>query len=263
MRAGLFVRVFGLVFAAILIIPTVVVTATAFTEGSIITFPPQGMSWRWFEEVLTDPVWTGAIRTSLTVGVLAAVIAVVVGTSLALAAARGGLLPSSLVVAVGMTPMVVPLVVVAIGVYFVYVRIGLYGGILSLALAHAVLGVPFVLVNVLAALRSLDPHVEEAARACGAGPVRTLLRVTVPQILPAALIGGLFAFITSWDEVVVAIFLNTPTLRTLPVVIWGQVRSGLEPSTSAVATILTVVSLVVFALTAAISSRRSRSRRVH
>jgi putative spermidine/putrescine transport system permease protein len=158
--------------------------------------------------------------------------------------------------------MVVPLAVVGIGVYFVYVRVGLYGGVASLAVAHAVLGVPFVFVNVLAALRSLDAHVEEAARACGANYPRTLLQITLPQILPSSLIGGLFAFITSWDEVVVAIFLNTPTFRTLPVAIWSQVRSGLEPSTSAVATLLTLVSLVLFALASLVSSRRNRSRHV-
>lgn len=262
MKAGLWVRVFAFLSSIVLVVPTVVVAGTAFTEGTIITFPPKGFSLRWFDEVLTDPIWTEAIRTSLQVGLLAACMAIVVGTLLALAAARGAGRLRSLFVAAGLMPMVVPLAVVAIGVYFVFVRVGLYGGIMSLAIAHAVLGVPFVFVNVLAALRALDLHVEEAARACGANYPRTLVRVTLPQILPASLIGGLFAFITSWDEVVVAIFLNTPTFRTLPVVIWGQVRSGLEPSTSAVATLLTLVSLLVFAVASVVSSRRDRSRLV-
>lgn len=262
MKLSVWLRALVVLLSLVLVLPTIVVAATAFTAGTIITFPPKGFSLRWFQEVLSDPTWTDAIASSIKVGVLAAAISVVVGTSLALAASRGIGIPRSVFVAVGLTPMVVPLAVVAIGIYFVYVRVGLYGGVLSLAIAHSVLGVPFVFVNVLAALRSLDPHVEEAARACGANYPRTLLRVTLPQILPSMLIGGLFAFITSWDEVVVAIFLNTPTFHTLPVVIWSQVRSGLEPSTSAVALLLTVVSLVLFAFAALISFRRDRSRRV-
>ncbi|MGW4422449.1 ABC transporter permease [Streptosporangium sp. NPDC004631] len=248
MKAGIAVRLFACLMALLFIAPTLVVVATSFTSGTMVVFPPNGLSLRWFGEVLADPEWLDAFANSLQVGLLAAVIAMLAGSSLAFAAGRGRGIPPGFVTALAVLPMMIPLVVAGIGFYLVYVTIGISGGVAGLAVAHAVLGLPFVFVNVLAALKGVDRHVEEAARVCGAGETRTLLRITVPLIAPAALVGGVLAFVSSWDEVVVALFLNTPEFRTLPVVMWGQVRSGVEPSISAVATLVTAVSLVMAAL---------------
>lgn len=260
MKSGLTVRIFAVALAVFLLAPTVIVIATAFTENSIITFPPKGFSLRWFEAVLTSRQWMNALGNSVLVGIIAAAIAMLVGISLAMAAARSNWLPRTAVTVFALMPMLVPLVAMAIGVYFVFVQIGFYGSVWSMGIAHAVLGVPFVFVNVLAALTNLDYRVEEAARISGASYVTTLTRITIPQILPSAVIGGLFAFITSWDEVVVAIFLTTPGFRTIPVMIWSQVREGLEPATSAVSTILTVVTLLIFVIVAVITKIRSRRK---
>jgi ABC-type spermidine/putrescine transport system permease subunit II len=258
MRAALAVRIFAGIVAFVLVAPTIIVIATSFTEGSIISFPPRGFSLRWFEEVLTSRQWLGALQNSLITGLIAAVISMLVGISLAMAAARGTMIPRTGLTTFALMPMLVPLVVIAIGVYLAFVQIGFYGNVVALGVAHSLLGIPFVFINVLAALTNLDPRVEEAARVSGASYPKTLVRVTVPQILPAALVGSLFAFISSWDEVVVAVFLTTPGFKTIPVMIWGQVREGLEPSTSAVSTILTVVTLLVFGVVAYLNSRRSR-----
>lgn len=260
MRAGLGVRIFAGLVALLFVAPTLVVVSTAFTSGSMVVFPPKGFSLRWFEEVFADPEWLAAFGNSLQVGLLAAFIAMVAGTSLAFAAGRGRGVPPSLVTALALLPMMVPLVVAGIGFYLVYVTIGLSGGVLGLAVAHAVLGLPFVFVNVLAALKGVDRHAEEAAQVCGASRMRTLVRITVPLIAPAAVVGGVLAFVASWDEVVVALFLNTPEFRTLPVVMWGQVSSGVEPSISAVATLVTAVSLLmaVLILLGPVIRRRAR-----
>ncbi|MDI2097622.1 ABC transporter permease [Ruicaihuangia caeni] len=258
MKANPAIKIFGLVIAFVLVAPTIIVVATAFTESSIITFPPKGFSFRWFEEVLTSRQWIEALQNSLITGAIAAVLAVVVGISLAMAAARGTAIPRTGLTTFALMPMLVPLVVIAIGVYLAFVQIGFYGNVFALGVAHSILGIPFVFINVLAALTNLDPRVEEAARASGASYPITLLRITVPQILPSAFVGGLFAFIASWDEVVVAIFLVTPGFKTIPVMIWSQVREGLEPSTSAVSTVLTVVTLVVFGIVALLNARKSK-----
>lgn len=245
MRAGPGVKLFAGLVALLLAAPTLVVAASSVTSGSIVAFPPKGFSLRWFADVLTDPAWLAAFGNSVRVGLLAAVLAMVAGSSLALAAARGRFVPPGLVTGLAVLPMIVPLVVAGIGFYLVYVRVGLSGNALSLGVAHAVLGLPFVFVNVLAALTGVDRHVEEAARVAGASETVTLLRITLPLVAPAALVGGVLAFVSSWDEVVVALFLNTPGFRTLPVAVWAQVRSGVEPSISAVATLVTLVSLLL------------------
>lgn len=260
MKAGISIRVVAVLIAVFLVLPTIIVVATSFTEARIITFPPKGFSLQWFEEILTSRRWMGALQNSLVAGLIAAAIAMVVGVSLAMAAARGTWMPRTALTMFSLLPMLVPLVVIALGVYLVFVQFGFYGNVWSFGVAHSLLGVPFVFVNVLAALTGLDPRVEEAARVSGASYPVTLVRITIPQILPSALIGGLFAFIASWDEVVIANFLATPGFKTIPVMIWGQVREGLEPTTSAVSTILTAVTFVIFIFVTILNIRKSRRK---
>jgi putative spermidine/putrescine transport system permease protein len=257
-KPGVGVRVLTLVLAVIFTAPTLIVMATSFTTGQIVEFPPKGLSLQWFSEVFDTPEWTDAFSNSFQVGLVAAVLAMVTGTLLAMAAARGKLLPSGLVTALALMPLVVPLVIAGIGFYIIYIRVGLTGSVLSLGIAHAMLGLPFVFVNVLAALTNVDSHVEEAARICGANEITTFLRVTLPLIAPGAIIGGVLAFIASWDEVVVAIFLVTPDFRTIPVVMLGEVRSGVTPATSAVATLVTVVSVAMLVAILLFSVARRR-----
>lgn len=261
MNAGVSVRIVGIVIAVVLIVPTIVICATAFTSGSAVTFPPQGFSFRWIEDVLGDRRWMRAFGNSFAVGALAAIFAMIAGAALALGAARARGAISSVFTAVSVLPMIVPLVVGAIGFYLVYARLGLTGNVLGLALAHGVLGLPYVFVNVLALLRTLDPRIEEAARIHGAGQLTTLATITLPLLAPATVIGGLLAFISSWDEVVVATFLSDARFQTLPVLMYGQIRSGVEPSVSAVALIVTVVTFAVALIVFAVGPIRARLAR--
>mgnify|MGYP000998562492 CR=1 FL=1 len=190
MKAGISIRVVAVLIAVFLVLPTIIVVTTSFTEARIITFPPKGFSLQWFEEILTSRRWMGALQNSLVAGLIAAAIAMVVGVSLAMAAARGTWMPRTALTMFSLLPMLVPLVVIALGVYLVFVQFGFYGNVWSFGVAHSLLGVPFVFVNVLAALTGLDPRVEEAARVSGASYPVTLIRITIPQILPSALIGG-------------------------------------------------------------------------
>jgi putative spermidine/putrescine transport system permease protein len=261
MKAGALARgahwIFTALVGAFLLLPMLITVPISFTDSRSIQFPPTGFSLRWYENIVSSDVWTSATITSLKVAVLTSIFSVVLGTSAALALQRAKLPGKALINALVLSPLVTPVIVLAVGIYMVFVRWGLSGTLLGLALAHTVLATPFVIVSVSASLQMLNPNLELASLGLGAGPVRTFRRVTLPLIMPGALSGAIFAFITSWDEVVVAIFLTNASLRTIPVVIWSQVRAEMDPTMAAVGTILIVVSALGLGLIHLLWQRQS------
>jgi len=225
-----------------LMAPTLVVVPMSVTASNALTFPPEGFSTRWYEKMLTDPQWSSGFVNSAQVAFLTAVLATVLGTLAALGTVRGRFPGKSAVNALVLSPLIVPVIIIAIGMFSLFVRWKITGSIVGLVLAHTALAVPFVVINVATSLRTIDRNLELAAMNLGADPVRTFRRVTLPLILPGVLAGGLFAFITSWDEVVVSIFLTTARFRTLPVEMWEQVRQVVDPTVAAVATTLLAVT---------------------
>jgi putative spermidine/putrescine transport system permease protein len=155
---------------------------------------------------------------------------------------RGRVPGRSLVNALALSPLIVPVVVIAIGMFGLYVQWRIAGSLVGLVVAHTALALPFVIVNVGTSLRTIDRNLELAAANLGANPRRVFLNITLPIILPGVLAGAIFAFITSWDEVVVAIFMTSARFRTLPVEMWEQVRQVVDPTVAAVATTLLVVT---------------------
>jgi putative spermidine/putrescine transport system permease protein len=214
----------------------------SITASNSLTFPPEGFSIRWYEKMLTDPQWSSGFINSAQVASLTAVLATVLGTLAALGTVRGRFPGKSAVNALVLSPLIVPVIIIAIGMFSLFVRWKITGSIVGLVLAHTALAVPFVVINVATSLRTIDRNLELAAMNLGADPLRTFRRVTLPLILPGVLAGGLFAFITSWDEVVVSIFLTTARFRTLPVEMWEQVRQVVDPTVAAVATTLLAVT---------------------
>lgn len=232
-----------------LMAPTAVVVPMSFTASNSLTFPPEGLSIRWYEKMLTDPQWSTGFVNSAQVAVLTALLATVLGTLAALGTVRGRFPGRNAVQALVLSPLIVPVIIIAIGMFSVFVRWRIAGSVLGLVLAHTALAVPYVMVNVATSLRTVDRNLELAAQSLGAGPVRTFRRITLPLILPGVLAGGLFAFITSWDEVVVAIFLTSARFRTLPAEMWEQVRQVVDPTVAAVSTTLLVVTTTILAVT--------------
>ena len=251
--------IYGILAITFLIGPTLVIIPMSFSSGKTLKFPPPGYSLRWYENLFTSEMWTGAAITSLQVGVLTAIFATVLGTITAIGLARGKFPAKSFIQAVVLSPLIIPLVIVAIGMFSVFVSWRLAGSLVGLVIAHTVLALPFVVTNVMASLRTVDRNLELAAANLGAGPIRVFTRVTLPLIMPGALAGALFAFITSWDEIVVAIFLTTARLRTLPIVMWNQVRTEVDPTIAAAATILTVITTTIFAITVLLRPQRGES----
>jgi putative spermidine/putrescine transport system permease protein len=225
-----------------LLAPTLVIVPMSFTEARILSFPPEGFSLQWYERMFTDRQWSTGMVNSLLVAVLTAIVATVLGTLAALGLSRGRFPGRSLVNGLVLSPLIVPVVVIAIGMFGLFVTWRLSGSMVGLVLAHTALALPFVVVNVSTSLQTMDRNLELAAANLGADPRRSFLHVTLPIILPGVVAGAIFSFITSWDEVVVAIFMTSARFRTLPVEMWEQVRQVVDPTVAAVSTTLLVVT---------------------
>lgn len=245
----------GLVLA-FLITPLLVIVPLSFTSGTILTLPLPGLSWRWYAELAVSDPWRSSLVNSLIAGAIATVVATVLGTLAALGLARAEFRGKSLLMGLLISPMIVPLVIVAAGAYFFLLPLGLTNSLLGLALVHAALGAPFVLITVSATLAGLDPALPRAAASLGAPPAYVFRRVILPLIAPGVISGALFAFITSFDEVVVAMFLTGPQQRTLPRQMFDGLRDNISPTILAAATLLILVAVLLLA-TAELLRRRS------
>jgi putative spermidine/putrescine transport system permease protein len=226
-----------------LVAPILVIVPLSFNAGAFFTYPLAGVSLQWYREFLTGVQWQRAVENSLIVAVGATAVATSLGTLAALGLHRVRLPFRQAIVAVLLSPMVVPVIITAVGMFYFYARIGIANTLGGLIVAHAALGIPFVFVTVGAVLSTLDDNLVRAAASLGAGPVRVFRAVVLPLILPGVVSGALFAFVTSWDDVVVAIFLAGPRQHTLPRQMWSGIREFISPTLLAVATLLIVLSI--------------------
>ncbi len=245
----------GLVLA-FLVLPLFVIVPLSFNAGGFLTFPMPGWSLRWYAELWASELWWQALRNSLYVGLVATVLATVLGTLAAIGLSLADFPGRTALTGLLLSPMVVPLVIVAAGVYFFYLRLGLVNSLEGLALAHAALGAPFPLVTVSATLAGFDRNLIRAAQSLGAPPWVVLRRVLLPLVAPGVISGALFAFVTSFDELVVALFLTGPGQRTLPRQMFDGIRENLSPTILAVATVLVVLAVLLL-LTAELLRRRA------
>ncbi len=246
--------IFGALCIVFLVGPSLVVVPMGFSSGQILSFPPRGFSLQWYQKMITDPAWTSGFANSFIVAAGTAALSTVLGTLAALGFSRGRFPGKTLANALILSPLVVPVVVIAIGMFSLFVRWKITGTPIGLIVAHTALAVPFVVVSVSTSLRTIDRNLEAAAANLGASPVRVFQRVTLPLIMPGVFAGALFAFLTSWDEVVVAIFVTTTKFRTLPPIMWEQFRQVIDPTVAAVATTLLAITSIV--LTLAVVVRR-------
>ena len=229
-----------------------------FTEG-MLAFDANAYSLRWYAAILENPNWLLAIRNSFIVGILATIVATVLGTVAAVGLASSDMPFRRIVTALMLSPMIVPLIIIAAGMFFFYTRFGLVGTFPGLIVAHAALGVPFVIVTVTATLSGFDRGLYNAGLSLGTGPVRTFFRVVFPLVRPGVISGALFAFVTSFDEVVLVLFLAGPDQRTIPRQMFSGLREQINPTILAVATLLILVSIC---LLIAIELLRRRSERL-
>lgn len=234
-----------------LLAPILIVIPMGFTDKRSLSFPPKGWSLEWYRNFFSDPQWYDALVTSLEIAVLVTLVATLLGTAASFALVRGEFPLKKVVSALLLAPLVVPVVIIAIAVFAAFLRWRLSGTVRGFVLAHTALAVPFVIITVSSSLRTFDRRLERAAQNLGAGPMATFRQVTLPMILPGVLSGALFAFITSFDEVVVALFVQSPDVRTLPVQMFTSVTREVDPTIAAASSmmlVLTTALLTLFAL---------------
>ncbi|NPD16789.1 ABC transporter permease [Xinfangfangia sp. D13-10-4-6] len=230
--------------ALFLLVPTLIIVPMSFSTTPQLEFPPVGFTLDWYGKVLTDTAWLAALKNSLLIGSATAILATTLGTAAALALSAAEFRGKGVILALLLAPMVTPVIVLGVGIYMVFARWGLSGTLPGMVAAHTVLAIPFVVVSVMASLKMVNANLAMASAGLGAGRWFTFRRVTLPLILPGVTSGAVFAFITSWDEVVVAIFVANTETRTVPIMIWNQVRTNLDPATAAVGALLIVLSAI-------------------
>jgi putative spermidine/putrescine transport system permease protein len=248
----------GLLALLFLVSPLIVVIPNGFSSGDYLLFPTPGISMQWFANFFANQTWTDATIVSFQVALGAALLATVAGTAAAIALDSSSFPGKNLVLLLLLSPLVVPVVIVGIATYAFFVSINLYGSLLSLILAHALLGVPYVLISVTASLNQQDPRMRMAAMSLGANPWRTFREITLPLALPGIVGGVVLAFIISFDEVVIATFLAGIRTTTLPMRMFQAVQAELDPTIAAASTLLIVLAallLSVFSLTEAVQRR--------
>jgi putative spermidine/putrescine transport system permease protein len=256
MSAGLWA--YGVATLIFLVVPLLVVVPLSFNSGSFLSFPLAGISMRWYEALFASSAWTRALRNSVVIGLVATALATVLGTAAALGLKRLSPGVSRVLSFVVLSPIVVPVVISAVGLYFLYAPFGLVNSTLGLALSHTVLATPFVVITVMASLDGFDMNLQRAAQACGASPFVAFRRVMLPLILPGVVSGAIFAFAVSFDDVVMALFLAGPEQRTLPVQMFNGVREEINPIIAAAATLLILLAVTLLALVEFLRRRSAR-----
>ncbi|MFO1312521.1 MAG: ABC transporter permease [Burkholderiales bacterium] len=238
-------RIFTVVVLVFLIAPIVVIFPLSFSSGELLTLPTPGWSWRWYRDFFHNEQWLLATRNSFVVGIATMIVATLLGTLCALGVWLGRFSGKAILVALLTTPMVVPVIVTAVAIYFGFSFVGLNNTITGLVVAHTILSVPYVLLTVLATLSTFDRNLLKAAATCGAPPHVAFRRVVLPIIAPGVATGALFAFATSFDELVVAIFVSSPGQFTLPRQMFAGLREFLSPTIAAAAVLLIVCSVLL------------------
>jgi putative spermidine/putrescine transport system permease protein len=223
-----------------LLLPILVIMPLSFSDSSFLAYPMPGWSLKWYENLFTSAEWARAAKNSFIIAPAATVIATVLGTLAAVGLARTNFPFKGLLMSVLIAPMVVPIVVVGVSTYLFFANLGLGDSYTALIIVHAALGAPFVLTTVLATLQGFNQNLVRASLSLGAHPVSTFFRITLPVIAPGVISGALFAFATSFDEVVVVLFLAGPEQVTLPRQMFTGIRENITPTIAAVATLLII-----------------------
>jgi len=243
---------------AFLVLPVFTLIPASFSPTSYIQLAPQKYSLRWYEVFAADREWRTALSNSLLIALIATPMALIIGTLAAFAVERLLGWKKALASGLFLAPMIVPHVITGLALYYAMRWSGLSGTLLSIAVGHAVIAVPFVMLNVGVALKSLNPNLAKAAAGLGAGPLRVLWTVVLPGIFPGLAAGALFSFIISFDEVVVSVFLSSFQNKPLPVKLFEVVRVDLSPTAAVAAVLMLIFTLLVVPLVRMLEKRQAQ-----
>ncbi len=252
---------FFLIFPILVILPLSFNAQDFFTfTKEMLAFDPAGYSLKHYQDFFTNPDWQQALKNSVMIAPFATILATGFGTLAAIGLSQSHVPFKPAIMAVLISPMIVPLIISAAGMYFFYSRIGLQGTYWGVVLAHSALGTPFVIITVTATLVGFDRSLVRASASLGANPVTTFFKVQMPLIIPGVVSGALFAFITSFDEVVVVLFLGSAGQKTLPWQMFTGLREQISPTILAVASIMVVISVALLTVLEMLRRRSERLR---
>lgn len=266
----LYIFICALVFL-FLIAPILVIIPLSFNaepyftfNADMLAFKPSAYSMRWYEDFMAKDIWQASIGNSFIIAIAATLLATALGTLAALGLSRSEMPYKGLFMGLLISPMIVPLVITAAGIFFFYATVNdfipLTGTYLGVILAHTVLGTPFVVITVTATLSGFDHSLTRAGAMLGADPTTVFFKIIMPLILPGVISGALFAFVTSFDEVVVVLFVASVEQQTIPRQMWAGIRESISPTILAVATILICISIVLLATVEMLRRRSERLR---
>ena len=254
----------GWLFTAIvllfLIAPIIAVMPLSFNAEPYFSYPMPGLSLQWYRDFFGNERWIGALWLSVRLAVTVTILATALGTMAALGLARTQLPMRTLIFSLLLLPMIVPVIIVAVAVFMFYGYLNLIGTFTGLVLAHTALATPFVVITVTSTLTSFDWTLQRAAQGLGATNLFTFHKVILPLIIPGVVAGALFAFVTSFDEVVVALFLASAEQRTLPKQMFSGIREQISPTITAAASLQVVLSVILL-IGAELLRRRSERLR--
>ena len=240
--------IFVLLCAAVLlylVLPILIVVPMSFSSARFLTFPPPSLSLRWYREYIGNPAWMQATLVTLTVAVCTVLIATPLGVSAAYAISQSKLRIMRIIHAALLLPLMVPIIITAVGIFFVYAKVGLIATMSGLVLANVMLGLPYVIISVVAGLQSFDTTQEMVARSLGMNRLRSFFAVTLPQIKASVIAGGIFAFISAMDETIVAIFISGGQYQPLTKRMFTALRDEIDPTIAAISTLMTATSFML------------------
>lgn len=255
-RRRLWLYAVGGIALIFLIAPSLIIVPMSFSGSTLLQFPPEEWSLRWYEAYFQSVEWRDATIVSLKAAVLTTLVATPIGVAAAYALNSGMLRLSAFINVLITASLIIPVILVGIGTFFLYARIGLNNTLTGLVLAHTVQALPLVVLTVLAGLRSYDMNQERVARSLGANRLSAFWQVTVPQIRFSIVSGALFAFITSFDEVVVSLFISGGETTTLTRRMFSALRDQIDPTIAAISTCLIVLSVLLLAAAQLFGNRR-------
>ena len=245
-------RFYGLLVLFFLVVPLVVIIPLSFNATPYFTFTkgmlelqPSAYSTQWYVQFFSNPQWLLALKNSFIIAPISTLIATVLGTMAALGLTRPHMPAKTLVTSILVLPMIVPLIITATALFFYFSYLHIVNSYLGVIIAHAILGTPFVVITVTATLEGLEPQFYRAALSLGASPRLAFFKVVMPLVLPGIISGALFAFMTSFDEVVIVLFIAGPAQQTLPLQMWTNLRYTIDPTILAVATLILLLAVVL------------------
>ncbi len=241
----IFLGVASYLILGFLFLPAIIIIPLSFGAQRYLEFPPKSLSLQWYLHFFTDHAWISATLTSLKIAVGVTVLATLLGTLASFFFVRSYFKGKEFLYAFTLSPMVMPVIILAIAIYFFFAKLKLIGTVTGLVLAHTLLAIPFVIVIVTASLQGFDQKLELAAMSLGANRIRTFFKVILPLIKPGVFSGALLAFLTSFDEVIIAIFITGTTANTLPKKMWDSMTMETDPTISAIATLLITLTTML------------------